>query len=397
MVDITISDQLASQVTKTLEQAAIDLTNQDKLLNGTGDVSITLADGVTKKTVASWAKMQAATVDAAHAQKTALTSQDLNTLDGTKAGFYFTSSNANATTGASPGRNYPVAAAGSLLVIQNGNPDAKGCTQIFFPYNDEGMYMRLGKSTSWTAWRGMAFPPVNATDAPADNDMITAKMLRALEMDKVGLVHWFNGPRSKIPARYIPADGGTYSRTDAKYKDLWSRVSAGVYNQTTEATWLTSPQARGKYSPGNGTSTFRVPDLNGHTAAGGSITKSSISGLFLRGGKDDTQIGGIEENAAPNIEGTLGYIPSTGSFNSQGEVQTVGRTGALNRGGGQQNGPWPNQSPVPTGKFNGWDITFNAHNGNAAFGRASILDGSYSLEVMPNNAIGCWIIRAQAF
>ncbi|HCI6749255.1 TPA: hypothetical protein NPP60_004924 [Klebsiella variicola subsp. variicola] len=398
MVDVTITEQLANQVTKSLADTAIDLANQLALLTGTGDVSITLADGKTKKTVASWAKMQAATVDTAHAQKTALTTTDLNTLDGTKAGLYFTSANANATVGASPGRNYPIAAAGALQVIQTGNPDAKGCVQMFYPYNNEAIYMRLGKSTSWGAWRAIGFaPPVGGTEAPQITDVVTVEQLRAFEMDKVGLVHWFNGPRSKIPARYVAADGRPLSRTDPKYKDLWAKVSAGVLNQAPESLWITQPQVRGKYSTGDGATTFRPPDLNGYTAQGGTITQASIPSLFLRGYKDDTKTGGIDKSAAPAVKGALGYLPSSKEFDSLNAATTENQNGALSRGGGKAGGDVVTIHGVAGGKFSGYDIAFDAARSNPAYGRKSVLDGTEALEVMPNNAIGVWIIRAQAF
>lgn len=55
----TIDDDLAKSVTEGFRQAQIDIVNQDLILSGTGDVTVTLADG-SKKTGPSWTKLIAA-------------------------------------------------------------------------------------------------------------------------------------------------------------------------------------------------------------------------------------------------------------------------------------------------------------------------------------------------
>ncbi|MDU2023268.1 MAG: hypothetical protein E6736_23915, partial [Leclercia adecarboxylata] len=54
----TLDDDLAKAVTEGFRQAQIDIVNQDLILSGTGDVTITLADG-SKKTGPSWSKLSA--------------------------------------------------------------------------------------------------------------------------------------------------------------------------------------------------------------------------------------------------------------------------------------------------------------------------------------------------
>ncbi len=54
----TIDDDLAKAVTEGFRQAQIDIANQDLILSGTGDVTITRADG-SKKTGPSWSKLSA--------------------------------------------------------------------------------------------------------------------------------------------------------------------------------------------------------------------------------------------------------------------------------------------------------------------------------------------------
>lgn len=95
-------------------------------------------------------------------------------------------------------------------------------------------------------------------------------------------VHWWPGVRAAIPAGYGPADGQTLSRT--LYPDVWAGVNAGNMPTAADATWLSTPAERGKYTTGNGTTTFRVPDYNGKFAG-------SIGAPFLRG--DGTLSAGV--------------------------------------------------------------------------------------------------------
>lgn len=59
----TLDDDLAKAVTEGFRQAQIDIVNQDLILSGTGDVTVTLADG-SKKTGPSWSKLTAAAMAA---------------------------------------------------------------------------------------------------------------------------------------------------------------------------------------------------------------------------------------------------------------------------------------------------------------------------------------------
>ncbi|MEN4919715.1 phage tail protein [Achromobacter spanius] len=70
--------------------------------------------------------------------------------------------------------------------------------------------------------------------------------------------------RSSIPAGQIPQDGQTVSR--AAYPDLTAMVLAGTLPVVAEATWQSTPTERGKYTPGDGSTTIRIPDLNGKSA-----------------------------------------------------------------------------------------------------------------------------------
>lgn len=80
------------------------------------------------------------------------TGTNLNTLDGRVYGKYWQSENANSPTSL----NYPVAAAGTLLVLKNNASNlATSCTQIYLPYNSNEIYSRSFYN-SWTAWSRFA-------------------------------------------------------------------------------------------------------------------------------------------------------------------------------------------------------------------------------------------------
>jgi len=152
----TISDELAAGLTRILQLAQLDIQNLDKLFNGNGDVTIARADGSTFA-AATWAKMMAATVGAVK-QNGTLGTRLLNEVDGRNEGFWFQFSNANATAA----RNYPEYVAGNLLVMQNAANGLAGCTQLYFPFNNQNVWVRTGNANasgiaSWTAWQKLAY------------------------------------------------------------------------------------------------------------------------------------------------------------------------------------------------------------------------------------------------
>lgn len=88
-----------------------------------------------------------------------------------------------------------------------------------------------------------------------------------------GSVAWWP-LRSSIPAGQIPADGQTISR--ATFPDLTAMVAAGTLPVVSEADWQADPLKRGSYTQGDGSTTIRVPDLNGKSAG-------AVGAVFLRG------------------------------------------------------------------------------------------------------------------
>lgn len=133
----------------------------------------------------------------------------------------------------------------------------------------------------------------------------------------VGAVAWWP-LRASIPAGQIPADGQTIAR--ATFPDLAAMVAAGTVPVVSEADWLADPLKRGSYTLGDGSTTIRVPDMNGQSAG-------AVGAVFLRG--DGTLSAGtnglIQRDALQNITGqiNLAYgvvqVASTGAFrNTEG-------------------------------------------------------------------------------
>ncbi len=247
-------------------------------------------------------------------------------------------------------------------------------------------------------------------EAVSDYDAVTLRQLKAssgggggasmngVMNDFIGAVQWFNGSRAALPAGYIAADGQLESRTDAKTADLWAAVNAGILTATqTDAVWLTSSNAgapamnRGMYSPGNGTTTFRVPDLNG-------IQDGSIKSPFLRGAASGDVVGRILQDNAPNITGLIGMRSMYGTSGTDpvdmwitggaGDSSLYKNFGVVpGTGIGNYAAPPMSANATITNKMTS-NLQFDASRSNTSYGR----DGSG--EVHPSEAFGIWIIRA---
>ncbi len=149
------------------------------------------------------------------------------------------------------------------------------------------------------------------------------------------------------------------------YPDLWAYAQA--LSPITDADWLADPQKRGKYSLGDGSTTFRVPDRNG-------VQTGSISGLYARGdGGNSANDGTVQQNAAPDITGSVGaniwsvYGDPTGAMFAADPALNI---------------------PLGAGTTPALSVGFRAGLSNAAYGRDN------TTEVRTNSFIGVWVIRA---
>lgn len=157
-------------------------------------------------------------------------------------------------------------------------------------------------------------------DGTADITIVATNM-------RIGTVLWHPGLRSGIATGDLACDGQLVSRTT--YADLWAMVNSGKFASVTDAVWLADTSKRACFSLGDGSSTFRLPDLNG-------AYSGSIGDLFLRGTANQTTNppGTVLSDAIRNISGSLGVIrtqstspPLTGPFYINGGTASISNAG----------------------------------------------------------------------
>ena len=180
--------------------------------------------------------------------------------------------------------------------------------------------------------------------------------------------------RAFIPAWALPQDGQIVNRAD--WPELWAH--AQMHTPIDDAAWLASPNQRGSYSNGDGSTTFRIPDLNG-------VQSGSIRGLFVRGDGGGYYVPGtVFENAVPNITGSFsGASTVGGAWLAPPNSST---TGAFRLGATSSLSRVANASTTSvTAPSN---VNFDASLISEVYGRAN------TSEVRPNTVAGVWIVRA---
>ncbi|WLW40739.1 L-shaped tail fiber protein [Escherichia phage Bf23] len=117
-------------------------------------------------------------------QKADLNGTDLNTLDGTRAGFYHQGANAGATSA----NHFPVTSAGALLVMQNNANGPQGGTQLYFPYNsiNGSFYMRQYiKQSSTTGWEWTEWKIFQSYDWTSTPQFYALNLVRSSDANQV--------------------------------------------------------------------------------------------------------------------------------------------------------------------------------------------------------------------
>ena len=213
--------------------------------------------------------------------------------------------------------------------------------------------------------------PVTVPDAVGDYDAVTLRQLRnsggssggptmsGISNFGIGDFH-IRDSRAFIPAFEVVSDGQLLNRAD--YPDLWAY--AQLLSPIEDSLWLSNIYQRGKYSTGNGTTTFRVPDRNG-------IQEGSLKALYGRGdGGASAANGQIFDSAAPNIYGDIGGVVA------------YGQTGAILRG--QEEQPLAPQPSTGNGVLR---VSLDASKASPVYGRSAD-------EILTRNFVGVWTIRA---
>jgi len=121
------------------------------------------------------------------------------------------------------------------------------------------------------------------------------------------------------PSGYLLAQGQLVSRTT--YAALWAYVS-GATLTVSEATW--SAGSQGLFSAGDGSTTFRLPDLRGE------FLRATDSGRGVDSGRT---LGSRQADALQNITGSIGIDDS-----QSGTVSGAFALGSSNGAGVQQSG-----------------------------------------------------------
>lgn len=178
--------------------------------------------------------------------------------------------------------------------------------------------------------------------------------------------------RAYIQPYEVVSDGQLLNRAD--WPELWAY--AQMLSPIADADWLADPQKRGKYSLGNGTTTFRVPDRNG-------VQAGSITGLFGRGdygtSSDD---GKVFDASLPNITASM-----SSDLNGRVWFPFTTAEGALDitSSGDNTFKPVEGYSGGPQGNI----LRFNASRSSAVYGRYGNTGN-----VLPRSFVGVWVIRA---
>lgn len=177
--------------------------------------------------------------------------------------------------------------------------------------------------------------------------------------------------RAYIQPYEVLSDGQLLNR--AEWPELWAY--AQMISPISDDEWLGDPLKRGKYSTGDGTTTFRVPDRNG-------VQSGSIRGLFGRGdygiSSDD---GRIFDASAPNI--TAGIATD---LNGKAWFPWSSPSGAFTTAG---DGPTYTPAPGHTAGNQKNVLQFDASISNGVYGRYGNTDN-----ILPRNFVGVWVIRA---
>lgn len=158
-----------------------------------------------------------------------------------------------------------------------------GLTAEGFDRLRQGIPPMIGATPTVAGKKGLAPAP-----APGDQDLFLSGAGVYKEVGggmPVGSIQPWGVSRATLPAGWIARDGQLLNRAD--WPDLWALVSAGA---VTDAVWLASPYtSRGKYSSGDGSTTFRMPDTNGKATDG-----LTIAAMYLRGdGKNSAGTAGL--------------------------------------------------------------------------------------------------------
>lgn len=221
------------------------------------------------------------------------------------------------------------------------------------------------------------------------------------ELQVIGIplagVTWWGGARSAITLPRLPVDGQLLNRAD--YPELWTFVSSGGYPMITEADWQSTPLSRASFSSGNGSTTFRMPDLNGKQT--GSIGAVGLrgDGAFSAGeaGKlQDSQ--NLEHSHSATAEQTGAHTHSvsgqTGAAGAHSHAAGTS-TPVEHDGGGWKYGAG-NTGTANTGAAGNHSHSFSGTAASAGSHTHTVtVNNSGGTEARGKSATGCFVMRVK--
>lgn len=128
-------------------------------------------------------------------------------------------------------------------------------------------------------------------------------------------------PATVAPTGSVKLNGAELSRTT--YAALWAYAQASGNIEASDANWTTNRTTNGtngKFSPGNGSTTFRIPDVRGD------FPRFWSDGSTVDSGRS---IGGAQGDAIRNITGSFISVRpgATGAFTEANEATSASAAG----------------------------------------------------------------------
>ncbi|CNK19221.1 putative phage tail protein [Yersinia intermedia] len=304
----TVSNSMSDLARRTAVQLALYqklLEDWQDITTGTGDVTIIAPDGSTV-VIPSLSDLTAWVNDsktwfndnrelienAGQAVAGAETARDEAVAANTAAQSAKTAAASSATT-ASSAATTATDAATTATQSKDGAVTARNEAEQFAASVNPDLLMHTTGGT-------FTGPVILAGDAIDPKGAVTKQQLDAIPSGGLPLLFsWWEENRDHIPDGTAPRDGQELSR--ALFPDAWVEAQAkGLV--ITEAEWQADPLKRMRWSSGNGTTTFRLPDENGKSP--GSVGAPVRRG---DGAKSNGVTGTIQMDAIRNITGAFDY------------------------------------------------------------------------------------------
>lgn len=156
-----------------------------------------------------------------------------------------------------------------------------------------------------------------ATADIADAAITTAKLASAVAdrlMPTGSIMPW---PSTTVPTGWVKANGALLSRTT--YASLWAFANASGNIAANDGAWVA-----GQFSPGDGSTTFRIPDLRGEFVRGWDDGRGIDSGRAIGTLQGASRVGGHLGRSSGQLASTV--VDSDGSetySQNLGEIATT--------------------------------------------------------------------------